>query len=67
MEFFKAALRHKVITVPGEFFDVNPGKRRSGARSRFRSYVRFSFGPPKDSVERGLARLDEMVGAAART
>ena len=63
MEFFRAALRHKVITVPGEFFDVNPGKRRSGARSRFRSYVRFSFGPPKDSVERGLARLDEMLAA----
>jgi N-succinyldiaminopimelate aminotransferase len=66
MEFFRTALGHKVITVPGEFFDVNPGKRRSGARSRFRSYVRFSFGPPKDSVERGVARLEAMVAAAAK-
>ncbi|HEX7664824.1 MAG TPA: pyridoxal phosphate-dependent aminotransferase, partial [Polyangiaceae bacterium] len=27
MGFFRAALDKKVITVPGEFFDVNPGKR----------------------------------------
>ena len=29
MGFFRAALEQKVITVPGEFFDVNPGKRRA--------------------------------------
>ena len=28
MEFFRAALERKVIVVPGEFFDVNPGQRR---------------------------------------
>ena len=31
MAFFRAALDRKVICVPGEFFDVNPGKRRSKA------------------------------------
>jgi aspartate/methionine/tyrosine aminotransferase len=61
MAFFRAALERKVITVPGEFFDVNPGKRRSGARSRFRSYVRFSFGPPRASLETALARLQDLV------
>ncbi len=45
MSFFRAALERQVICVPGEFFDVNPGKRRSGRPSRFRHYVRFSFGP----------------------
>ena len=30
MGLFRAALEKKVIVVPGEFFDVNPGKRRSG-------------------------------------
>src|SRR4029453_8337986 len=45
MGFFRAALPKKVIAVPGEFFDVNPGKRRSPRGSRFRSHVRFSFGP----------------------
>src|SRR5215831_2222945 len=33
MAFFRAALEQKVITVPGQFFDVNPGKRR-GVHSR---------------------------------
>jgi hypothetical protein len=29
---FQAALDRKVIKVPGEFFDVDPGKRCSGSR-----------------------------------
>jgi aspartate/methionine/tyrosine aminotransferase len=64
MAFFRAALDRKVITVPGEFFDVNPGKRRSRRASRFRSYSRFSFGPPLLEVEVGLSRIEEMVLAA---
>ncbi len=64
MSFFKAALKEKVIVVPGEFFDINPGKRRSGRPSRFRQYVRFSFGPEEKSVSEGVARIQRMVGAA---
>jgi aspartate/methionine/tyrosine aminotransferase len=63
MEFFRAGLEHQVITVPGEFFDVNPGKRRTGRGSRFRSHVRFSFGPSEDTVRAGLDRLEEMIRA----
>jgi aspartate/methionine/tyrosine aminotransferase len=66
MGFFRAALEQKVIVVPGEFFDVNPGKRRRGHGSRFSSYVRFSFGPPAETVERGLARIASLVGAPAK-
>jgi aspartate/methionine/tyrosine aminotransferase len=61
MSFFRAALDKKVIVVPGEFFDVNPGKRRSGRGSRFRTHVRFSFGPSLASVEKALDRLTELV------
>jgi aspartate/methionine/tyrosine aminotransferase len=61
MGFFRAALAHKVIVVPGEFFDVNPGKRRSGRGSRFRTHVRFSFGPSLTTVERALDRLAAMI------
>jgi len=61
MGFFRAALAQKVITVPGEFFDVNPGKRRRGLGSRFGHYVRFSFGPAADVVERALGRIVELV------
>jgi aspartate/methionine/tyrosine aminotransferase len=65
MGLFRAALAKKVITVPGEFFDVNPGKRRHGRASRFRDYVRFSFGPSLDVVERALGRLEELARASA--
>jgi aspartate/methionine/tyrosine aminotransferase len=61
MGFFRAALDKKVITVPGEFFDVNPGKRRRGHGSRFSSYVRFSFGPSTAVLERALPRLAELI------
>jgi hypothetical protein len=61
MAFFRAALERQVICVPGEFFDVNPGKRRSGRPSRFRTYVRFSFGPEEAAVIEGIRRLREMV------
>lgn len=61
MGFFRAALDKKVIVVPGEFFDVNPGKRRSARASRFRQYVRFSFGPAKATLETALGRLEELV------
>jgi aspartate/methionine/tyrosine aminotransferase len=63
MGFFHEALDHKVITVPGEFFDVNPGKRRHGRTSRFRRYVRFSFGPSWGTLERALGRIEAMVRA----
>jgi aspartate/methionine/tyrosine aminotransferase len=63
MGFFQHALERKVICVPGEFFDVNPGKRRSGRPSRFRNYVRFSFGPEEAAVVEGVRRIGEMVAA----
>lgn len=62
--FFRTALDNKVITVPGEFFDVNPGKRRRAAASRFNNYLRFSFGPETAQVEAGLDRLEAMIKAA---
>ncbi|MFT5476906.1 MAG: aspartate/methionine/tyrosine aminotransferase [Planctomycetota bacterium] len=62
--FFRRALERKVMTVPGTYFDVNPGKRRTGP-SPLASWMRFSFGPPEDNVRLGLDRLDEMIQAAS--
>ncbi len=59
--FFRAALEHRVITVPGEFFDVDPGQRRGGRPSRFRHFARFSFGPGMETVSRGLEGLAKVV------
>lgn len=58
--FFFRALDHKVMTVPGTFFDINPGKARSGV-SPFTSWMRFSFGPSLENVNLGLDRLESMV------
>jgi aspartate/methionine/tyrosine aminotransferase len=61
MGFFRAGLDEKIIVVPGEFFDVNPGKRRHGRASRFKSHVRFSFGPSMPVLERAIERIERMV------
>lgn len=66
MDFFRAALDHRVICVPGVFFDVNPGQRRSLRLSRFHSYVRLSFGPGLDEVAEGLDRLEAMIREVGR-
>lgn len=65
MTFFRRALEHKVMTVPGQFFDVNPGRRRRGT-SPYSRWMRFSFGPPMDNMTQGLDRLEAMVKAARR-
>jgi hypothetical protein len=63
-DFFEAALDQQVICVPGHFFDVNPGKRRSGRPSRFVNHMRFSFGPPMPVLEKAVGRLGDMISKA---
>jgi aspartate/methionine/tyrosine aminotransferase len=65
MSFFRAALERKVITVPGDFFDVDPGKRRGARASRFRRHLRFSFGPAMPRLELALERFKELITSAA--
>lgn len=57
--FFEEGLLEKVITVPGYFFDVNPGKRRVNAR--YQSYCRISFGPEMPVLQRGLDALERVI------
>lgn len=63
MTFFRRALERRVMTVPGQFFDVNPGHYRQGA-SPYRQWMRFSFGPPMDNMVMGLERLASMLAEA---
>ncbi len=60
--FMREAFKHRVLTVPGQFFDVNPAKSRKGP-SPLGNFVRFSFGPPRENLQAGLQRLVEMVNA----
>ncbi|MEM1026173.1 MAG: pyridoxal phosphate-dependent aminotransferase [Myxococcota bacterium] len=59
MRLFERALDEKLILVPGEFFDVNPGRRRRA--SRFQGHVRISFGPEPDVLARGFDRLEKIL------
>jgi len=59
LAFFEAGLKEKVITVPGVFFDVNPGKRRRS--QKFRNYTRISFGPEMAKVQQGLDAIERVV------
>lgn len=59
IDFFKLGLEEKVITVPGVFFDVNPGRRR--AHSRFASLCRLSYGPAMESLEKGVEAIKRVI------
>jgi aspartate/methionine/tyrosine aminotransferase len=65
MSFFRAALNKKVIAVPGEFFGVDPGRRRGRRASRFRNHVRFSFGPSMEVIDTALQRIGELIAEAS--
>ncbi|MCB9877937.1 MAG: pyridoxal phosphate-dependent aminotransferase [Planctomycetes bacterium] len=65
-QFFRAALQHKVITVPGQFFGVDPGRRRGARPSRFRHHLRFSFGPSMAVLETALSRIGALIADAGR-
>jgi aspartate/methionine/tyrosine aminotransferase len=62
IDFFWKALDRQVMTVPGNFFDINPGGVRTD--KPFDQWVRFSFGPPMDNVDLGLTRLEQMLREA---
>ncbi|RIL11126.1 MAG: pyridoxal phosphate-dependent aminotransferase [Proteobacteria bacterium] len=58
--FFKQALECKIVSVPGGFFDLDPGGGRQGP-SRLESYIRFSFGSPLDVLRVGFDRMQSMI------
>ena len=51
--FFEELLKEKTIVIPGIFFDINPAHRRNLFNSPCHHFVRLSFGPPLDDLERG--------------
>ncbi len=60
MSFFEQGLEENVVTVPGVFFDVNPGQRRRNF-ARYKQYCRVSFGPNMETLERGLNALERVI------
>lgn len=53
--FFEECLKEKTIVVPGAFFDLNPSHRRNMFSSPTHSFVRLSYGPKLEELDRGEA------------
>ncbi|BGP40317.1 hypothetical protein JCM10449v2_004278 [Rhodotorula kratochvilovae] len=64
--FFEEALKEKVIVVPGQFFDLNPSHRRNLMDSPCNHFVRLSFGPEMDQLNRGLDGIERMLVRARK-
>jgi aspartate/methionine/tyrosine aminotransferase len=61
---FEKCIDKNLIIVPGEFFDINPGKRRPKRAASFEHYARFSFGPPMEELKLGIKILEEVINTA---
>ena len=53
LTFFEELLKEKTIVIPGIFFDVNPAHRRNLFNSPCHHFVRLSFGPPLEDLDKG--------------
>ncbi|GAA5996685.1 pyridoxal phosphate-dependent aminotransferase [Rhodotorula paludigena] len=62
--FFEEALKEKVIVVPGQFFDLNPSHRRNLLETPCDHFVRLSFGPPLEEIDRGLDGIERLIKRA---
>ncbi|KAJ9121545.1 hypothetical protein QFC22_002164 [Naganishia vaughanmartiniae] len=61
LAFFEELLKEKAICVPGIFFDINPAKRRDLFHSPCHHFVRLSFGPRQDQLEKGMDAIERML------
>jgi len=55
------SIYRKVICVPGVFFDINPRNTRNLRHSQCLSFVRFSYGPAMDHLEKGVKNIGKMI------
>jgi len=61
LTFFEELLKEKTIVIPGIFFDINPSHRRNLFHSPCHHFVRLSFGPPLEDLDRGLDAIAKIV------
>jgi len=62
--FMEECLKEKTIVVPGLFFDINPAHRRNLFQSPAHHFVRLSFGPPKETLTKGLDGIERVLKKA---
>ena len=61
LNFFAACLAEKTICVPGMFFDLNPSRRRDLFDSPCHPFVRLSYGPRLEVLQKGLDAIERVV------
>lgn len=62
--FFEYCIRHKVIAVPGIFFDVNPLQRRKFHKSPWVDHLRMSYGPAWPNLKQAVAGMKDIIEMA---
>ncbi|KAJ2934946.1 hypothetical protein H1R20_g2136, partial [Candolleomyces eurysporus] len=67
LTFFEELLKEKTIVIPGIFFDINPAHRRNLFNSPCHHFVRLSFGPPIEDLDKGLDAIDRVLKKAKKT
>ncbi|KIM60651.1 hypothetical protein SCLCIDRAFT_1183389 [Scleroderma citrinum Foug A] len=66
LTFFEELLKEKTIVIPGIFFDINPAHRRNLFCSPCHHFVRLSFGPPLEELDRGLDAIEGVLKSARK-
>jgi len=59
--FLEECVKHKIICVPGVFFDINPRGLKNIHQSSCTSNVRFSYGPPMKNLTLGMKQLASLI------
>ena len=66
LTFFEELLKEKTIVIPGIFFDINPAHRRNLFHSPCHHFVRLSFGPPLEDLDKGLDAIARVLKKAKK-
>ncbi|PSR83034.1 hypothetical protein PHLCEN_2v5838 [Hermanssonia centrifuga] len=66
LTFFEELLKEKCIVIPGIFFDINPAHRRNLFNSPCHHFVRLSFGPPIESLDKGIDAMARVLKRAKK-
>jgi len=61
LTFFEELLKEKTIVIPGIFFDANVAHRRNVFDSPCYHFVRLSFGPPLEELDRGIDTIARIL------
>ncbi|KAJ6502121.1 pyridoxal phosphate-dependent transferase [Mycena sanguinolenta] len=66
LTFFEELLKEQTIVIPGIFFDINPAHRRNLFSSPCHHFVRISFGPPMEDLNKGMDAFERVLKKARK-